>query len=630
MEYTGYSGPKQPGFVFGGDTGISHSQLQTKRRIAEAMAANMAGRTPQNVGEGLTAIGDALRYRRLMKSIDKGEAHGQSKAKELIAAAMAGREPKPFTASTGPMTLFGPQPPARTPEQEIGDDTMAALGKDDAMSTEGRIVKGLTDRGLPEHVAQGFVMNFRDESGLNPGINEIEPLVPGSRGGFGLAQWTGPRRRQLEAFAAERGAPVDDMDLQMDFLVQELQGTEANAGRTILSTRNRSEAAQAIVNDFLRPAEEHRARRAAQYGGATPEPQQSDYSKFYAAFASPWLSQEQKTMLMAELEDRKAADNRAYVQWQQQNDPMRQLQLQKAQLELERMQNPQPGFSMLTPEQEAAMGLDPAGSYQRGADGKISQIGGGGTNVSVMTGNGAAIPDYPRAPDGFMYVRDPDTGQVVLNEQGIATMAPIIGGPEDTSQADAKADQVAAQTEATRSSVVVDTVNEIRETLKKDGLFDLPEVGVIGSKLKYVNQESADMAGMLETLKGMVVFDRLEQLKKASATGASGLGQVTEKEIDLLGAQLGALKQDMSKERIEATLDTIENVFGKLSPEAEAYLTGRSEALPSGSAPGRMAPSAPNSDYSTMDVNALNAVDIDTLTPTQQEALSRRYQELGY
>ena len=38
-----------------------------------------------------------------------------------------------------------------------------------------------------EHVADGFVMNFKDESGLNPGINEQNPIVPGSRGGFGLA-----------------------------------------------------------------------------------------------------------------------------------------------------------------------------------------------------------------------------------------------------------------------------------------------------------------------------------------------------------------------------------------------------------------------------------------------------------
>ncbi len=48
-----------------------------------------------------------------------------------------------------------------------------------------------------------FVMNFKDESGLDPGINEANPIVPGSRGGYGLYQLTGPRRKAYEAFAQQ-------------------------------------------------------------------------------------------------------------------------------------------------------------------------------------------------------------------------------------------------------------------------------------------------------------------------------------------------------------------------------------------------------------------------------------------
>src|SRR5882672_7744691 len=66
--------------------------------------------------------------------------------------------------------------------------------------TARQVVDGLTKRGVPEHVAQGVAMNFRDESGLAPGINERNPTS--GRGGFGLAQWTGPRRRNLENYAA--------------------------------------------------------------------------------------------------------------------------------------------------------------------------------------------------------------------------------------------------------------------------------------------------------------------------------------------------------------------------------------------------------------------------------------------
>ncbi|MBX8825246.1 flagellar biosynthesis protein FlgJ [Ochrobactrum sp. SFR4] len=128
------------------------------------------------------------------------------------------------------------------------------------------IRQGLVDRGLPEHVADAFVLNFQDESGLNPAINERNPVVAGSRGGYGLYQLTGPRRREYEAFAAQRGVAPSDTNAQLDFLMQEGRTTEKAAFDKILASPDTGSAAQAIVNNFLRPAEEHRAARAARYG----------------------------------------------------------------------------------------------------------------------------------------------------------------------------------------------------------------------------------------------------------------------------------------------------------------------------------------------------------------------------
>lgn len=130
------------------------------------------------------------------------------------------------------------------------------------------IRQGLIDRGLQPHIADAFILNFQDESGLNPGINEAKPLVPGSRGGYGLYQLTGPRRREYEAFAAQRGVPLDSADAQLDFLMNELQGSEAGAAKSILSAPDTATAAQAIVNNFLRPAPEHRQSRSARYAKA--------------------------------------------------------------------------------------------------------------------------------------------------------------------------------------------------------------------------------------------------------------------------------------------------------------------------------------------------------------------------
>ena len=135
--------------------------------------------------------------------------------------------------------------------------------------------QGLLDRGLPAHIADAFVMNGDDESGLDPGINEIQPLVPGSRGGFGLWQWTGPRRVAYEQFAQQRGAPLGDVDAQLDFLMTELQGPESRAARSILSAPDASSAAVAIARDFLRPAPENLEKRIRRYAGGQGMPSRS-------------------------------------------------------------------------------------------------------------------------------------------------------------------------------------------------------------------------------------------------------------------------------------------------------------------------------------------------------------------
>lgn len=126
---------------------------------------------------------------------------------------------------------------------------------------EQQILAGLVQRGYPLHIAQGIVANLIAESGLNPGINEVAPLVPGSRGGYGLAQWTGPRRRQFEAYAAERGVSPDDVNAQLDFLDWELKNTERAAWDKLQGASDPIEAARIFSDSFLRPGIPHMDRR---------------------------------------------------------------------------------------------------------------------------------------------------------------------------------------------------------------------------------------------------------------------------------------------------------------------------------------------------------------------------------
>lgn len=144
---------------------------------------------------------------------------------------------------------------------------------------ESEILAGLIQRGIPLPVAQGMVANMIAESNLDPGINEIAPLVPGSRGGYGLNQWTGPRRRQFEAFAAERGTGLDDVNTQLDFTLWELQNTEKAAWEALQGAKDPIEAARIYSERFLRPGIPNMDKRlgeAARLAGMGYTPQSAN------------------------------------------------------------------------------------------------------------------------------------------------------------------------------------------------------------------------------------------------------------------------------------------------------------------------------------------------------------------
>jgi len=102
--------------------------------------------------------------------------------------------------------------------------------------------------------AAGIVGQLGHESAGLQAINEYQPVVPGSRGGFGWAQWTGPRRRQFESFAQQRQLEVTDPEANYQFLLHEL--TETPEGRVLDEIRQTPDAIAAgrlFTDRFLRP-----------------------------------------------------------------------------------------------------------------------------------------------------------------------------------------------------------------------------------------------------------------------------------------------------------------------------------------------------------------------------------------
>lgn len=109
-----------------------------------------------------------------------------------------------------------------------------------------------------------IVGNAGHESGGFKSLQEKKPLVPGSRGGYGIMQWTGPRRREYEAYCKRNGKDPADMESNYSFLFVELKGSEGKDGKVL----QRVEAAKTLdlktevfMKEFLRPGIPHLAER---------------------------------------------------------------------------------------------------------------------------------------------------------------------------------------------------------------------------------------------------------------------------------------------------------------------------------------------------------------------------------
>jgi len=165
------------------------------------------------------------------------------------------------------------------------------------------IAKRLQAQGYTRGQIAGILGNFQLESGFNPRINEGGKVGgPLGVGGFGLAQWTGGRQKNLVNFAKQKGLDPGSIEAQADFLIHELQGPEKRADQSLRGAVSPEESARRFLTDFERagvPKTEQRQQAARQIyeklgalEGQTVTPQQTpqvDAQQLLKVFAGELL-----------------------------------------------------------------------------------------------------------------------------------------------------------------------------------------------------------------------------------------------------------------------------------------------------------------------------------------------------
>lgn len=238
----------------------------------------------------------------------------------------------------------------------------------------------------------GAVWNYLDKTGVQPGMgldNIYSAINAGAPG------------RMNASDANNGGAP----------------GTVADK---VAGMGDHRQKAAAFLGGTWTPSEGGSNPVTVSTSGGAPQGGGNDIASLLALSADPWVQEKYGPVIDALVGQQTRRDDATWQQQLAQSDPVYQAQL--AELTAPKPVDPfantkmvgdsligadgqggfapvytapaDPGYVQLTPAEVAAKGLPP-GSYQRGADGKISEIGGGGVTVNN------AAPGMPPVDDAL-------------------------------------------------------------------------------------------------------------------------------------------------------------------------------------------------------------------------------------
>lgn len=390
-----------PGFIFGEGTSTPDAQsLQRRRQMVDQLLASSLPRAPQTFGEGLTAIGLALAGRMQDKRLrEKEEAERQrvgGQFSQITGALLGGGQ----GAQSSPAPMAVNRPMVQDDASRMGGDMSKyrnAIASIESDGSGGYAAIGPTHSKLGRALGRYQVMEANigpwSRAALGREVTpeeflaspEIQDAIFDHRFGQYVRRH-GPEAAAQAWFAGEGG--IGQLD-RRDSLGTTVGAYTDKFSRALGGSGQAASQAQAM-------------------GGIDPT-----VIQLAQLMQNPYLDPGQRMIAEQLVQQRMQAA-----------DPMRAMEMERAQLELERMRNPQPELTSAQREYEMARSQGFQGSfldYQNAlAEARRPQ-----TNVNVNTGAEArpellgtqglvAIPDQS-VPQGFRV--EPAPGSPMAREQ---------------------------------------------------------------------------------------------------------------------------------------------------------------------------------------------------------------------
>lgn len=334
---------------FGGDTGVSYDDLQRRKKYADQMIMRGASRPARNVSEGINSAANSILGALLAKRAGKDESRGREEFNSLFSGLLGGTSFNPSVSTRGAPLGGSYTPPEPSTAERMGLDmgrSPEAMGQNPTETVGGYTYDMGSPAGSPN------MSPYRDaiasiESAGSGDYNAVGPTDP--RLGRALGRYQimeaniGPWSREVlgqeitpEQFMANPNLQDAIFDGKFGGYVEQFGpegaaqawfagpgGVGKTGRRDVLGTsvgQYGQKFTQALGGGS--PTVSTRGGyQTAQAGGFDP--------RLIQAMSNPYATDGQRAVLSA------------LLQQQMPMSPMEQLQLQKAQMEIEQMRNPQ-------------------------------------------------------------------------------------------------------------------------------------------------------------------------------------------------------------------------------------------------------------------------------------------------
>lgn len=151
------------------------------------------------------------------------------------------------------------------PIQQTQEQTLQQTYKPNSNSKNNvkHALEFFVNKGLSYAQAAGVVGNLMWESG-DPTLVKTDKLGDKNGMSYGIGQWNGSRRKNLENFAKNRGTKMSDLDTQLEFVWHEITDGDQKAFKVLEGLRTATDPAQAatiFMKRYERPGTPHLDKR---------------------------------------------------------------------------------------------------------------------------------------------------------------------------------------------------------------------------------------------------------------------------------------------------------------------------------------------------------------------------------